>query len=340
MKISSRVFHRTSLNLAGLYLAIIMCISLVFSIAQYRLSTDEIDRAYRRQENFSMHQPQFADSPDGQQLIQQHERDLISVKHNLLIRLIGINIVILVGGGLLSYYLARRSLQPIEAAHEAQSRFTADASHELRTPLTVMQTEIEVALMNPKLNLDEAKKLLLSNLEELAKLTALSEGLLHLAQIDHNSVEYKKLDAKAVVEDAIARIKPMAAKKRIKFTKDLKSASIAGNHVSLTEAVVTLLENAVKYSPAGSTVQITSNIRSKHYELSVKDTGIGIKATEQAHIFDRFYRADHSRGKEAVNGYGLGLAIAKSIVDSHGGQLSVKSTPGKGSTFTVSLPIA
>jgi signal transduction histidine kinase len=260
-------------------------------------------------------------------------------KERLLARLVMTNIVILVGGGLLSYYLAARTLRPIEEAHEAQSRFTADASHELRTPITAMRSENEVALMDPKLTLEQAKQQLKSNIEELEKLTALSEGLLSLAQRGNTELPGHKILVKNVVNNAVNQVTPLAEKKNISIKTDvLKSATIWADEVSITEALITLLDNAVKYSDPSMVVHVTVTRVAKNVEIAVSDTGIGIPGSDLPYIFDRFYRADLSRTKQGTNGYGLGLAIAKNIVDANKGSLTVTSQVGQGSTFTLSLP--
>jgi signal transduction histidine kinase len=264
-----------------------------------------------------------------------------AAKNRIVNRLVLTNIIILVGGGLLCYYLAKRTLTPIEEAHEAQNRFTADASHELRTPIAVMQSEIEVALMNPKLNLKTAKDILKSNLEELAKLTALSEGLLSLAKVQHGKLEVSKIKAHSVVQLALAAVLPLANNKHISIKNQVDtSVNVLAHESTLKEAVIILLDNAIKYSPDRTEIIVDSIQKHQTVVINIKDQGVGIKASDLVHIFDRFYRTDTSRSKDAVSGYGIGLAIAKNIIDLHSGEISVSSTPGKGSTFSFSLPAA
>ena len=115
---------------------------------------------------------------------------------------------------------------------------------------------------------------------------------------------------------------------------------MSGDHLSLREALVTILDNAVKYSLDKSEVNVTAAKKQGNVEIKIADHGIGIKAADQPYIFDRFYRADTARSKHHADGYGLGLAIAKNIVEMHGGRITVSSRPGKGSVFTVALPAA
>ena len=334
--------HQGSLKLAGLYLGILVTISIFFSATLYQTSMQELERGLRRP-------TAVINGPIGpgfstnirQQLIAEREVQYDEAQERILNNLVIINLIILIGGGALCYYLALRTLKPIEEAHEAQSRFTADASHELRTPITAMRTENEVALLDPKLSLAEAKKQLQSNVEELEKLTTLSEGLLRLAQIENNHLEKVPVSAKAIAHTAIERVVPRAELGNILIKSQVQTnVEVRVDEVSLTEALVTLIDNAVKYSPNKSEITVKVMQQQKHVMFKVTDKGIGIRADELPHIFERFYRADTSRTKQKIEGYGLGLAIAKSIVDAHGGHLAAQSKPGKGSTFTLTLPLA
>lgn len=336
--------HKPSTRLAGLYLAIIMAISLFFSVNVYQLSLREFNRGVSLGNQIM---GPATGTPEGgvwtmvqERLETEHDRRYALAQQSVIARLILINLAILVGGGVLSYYLARRTLQPIEEAHEAQSRFTADASHELRTPIAAMQSENEVALMSPDLTLDKAKGLLASNLEELGRLTALSEGLLRLAQLEHSSLDYERLSVDDVVQHAIDRVLPLAEKKHILVhPKGSKGLRLHGDATALTEAIVILLDNAIKYSPEKTEVIVSARKEQRTVTIAVRDSGPGIKATELPHIFDRFYRADAARSKQKVSGYGLGLSIAKNIVDLHGGKITAQSTPGTGSEFMIVLPV-
>ncbi|MDB5186291.1 MAG: putative Histidine kinase [Candidatus Saccharibacteria bacterium] len=334
------MFHSRSVKLAGLYLAIIMAISLFFSANIYQLSVQELERGIRRPgPSFNLPVDDNFPTRLRNQLLNEREQQFQEAKDRVLGRLLVINLFILVGGGALSYYLALRTLKPIEEAHSALERFTADASHELRTPITAMRSENEVALMNPKLTLPHAKQQLQSNIEELEKLTDLSEGLLRLASIENNDLPQEELSAETIVQKAVARVLPRAEKKNILINSKINTdANVIGDEASLVEALVILLDNAIKYSPEqiGITVQVDKE--QKNVVFRVIDKGIGIKETELPYIFDRFYRADTSRTKQKIHGYGLGLAIAKNISEAHNGSLTATSAPGKGSTFILTLP--
>lgn len=338
--------HQPSLRLAGLYLTIIMAISLFFSFNVYQLSMQEFSRGVQNAKPIiASYQEQALVNEESilsrikARLQAEYQAQYDAAKRRVLVRLTFINLTILVGGGFLSYYLARRTLKPIEDAHEAQSRFTADASHELRTPLTAMQSEIEVALMDPKLTLQQAKGRLKSNLEELAKLTALSEGLLRLSHLENKEIQKEPTELEQLASQAVSRVLPRAEAKNILIASKVPAGlGILADKISLTEALVILLDNAIKYSPDKTEITVTASSSPRHVSLSVHDHGVGIKATELSHIFERFYRADSARSKQHIQGYGLGLAIANDIVSLHGGTIGVQSQPGKGSVFTISLP--
>ncbi len=335
------MFHEASNKLSAVYLAIIMAISIFFSANLYQLSVAEFNRDYGRQQNLLDHSQVLPPSQDAiNRFLSARLQQYAEAKQRILVRLIIINCAIFVSGGFISYYFARRTLRPIEEAHEALERFTADASHELRTPITVMQTEIEVALSDPDLTLPEAREQLESNLEELAKLTKLSEGLLRLAQLDNNSMDQTKTKVSAIISTAVDHLKPLADKKHITITQPKTSEiSVNANQSSLSEALIIIIDNAIKYSPENSTVKIRTRKDGQKLAIKVIDQGSGIKKIDQAHIFDRFYRSDKARTKQTTPGYGLGLSIAKNIVELHHGTIQVESTLHKGSTFTVYLPL-
>lgn len=341
--------HKPSLRLAGLYLAIMMAISLFFSASIYQLSIQEVDRGLRGviasnsgpRAGVMVAPFEVSVLPETirQKLADEREAQYQEARSRIIRRLVTTNLFILVAGGILSYYLARRTLGPIEEAQQAQSRFTADASHELRTPIAAMRSEIEVALMNPKLTLANAKAQLQSNLEELARLTTLSDGLLRLARLEDHTIGQSKTNVDAIIRRAVDRVLPLAEAKRMLITLPTQvHIPLKGDEDSLVEALVTVLDNAVKYSPEKTEVTVRAHAEKHQAIIRITDHGIGIKATELPHIFDRFYRADSARTRQQIQGYGLGLAIAKNIIEAHGGTITATSTPGRGTIFTITVP--
>jgi signal transduction histidine kinase len=318
-----------------------MSISMIFSLGFYQVSVSELERGIRRPPGSPISQIMRTRNAELLNVLVDEQEDAVVIaRSRLQANLILINIFILLGGGMLSYVLARRTLKPIEEMHEAQSRFTADASHELRTPIAAMRLENELALDDDSLTIKDARELLKSNIEELDKLTKLSEGLLQLAQLDNDSIKTQSIKVRSIVVQAVERITSESkAKKQTIVTKKIDGGIIAVNEVAAVEALVTILDNAVKYSPNKSEIHVTTKRSKTALEISVKDSGVGIPENAQAHIFDRFYRADDSRNKETADGYGIGLSIAKSVVESHGGTISVESSVGSGSIFTISFPV-
>lgn len=330
------MFHSAALRLTGWYLAIIVAISILFSAALYRVSSNELGRNATRQIGY-FNNLLGPDEFDNYTTLRQHQlgEDRNRLKANLAV----FNLMVLIGGGAVSYWLARRTLEPIEDALAAQSRFAADASHELRTPLTSIQSENEVALRNPKLTKADAISILKSNLEEVAKLKLLSDGLLKLAAGDVKVGDYQKLSVKQIVQTATVRLAKPANQKRIKIVDETKQMFVRGELTSLSEVLNIFIDNALKYSPPGSKVTIRSQKRHKYIVISVIDEGKGIAAGDLPNIFKRFYRADTSR-TSSTGGHGLGLAIAKKIAEAHNGHIEVTSQPDKGSTFSLYLPCA
>ncbi len=330
------MFHSAALKLTLWYLGIIMLLSIGFSLVVYNIVSNDLEGNAQRQIAFFNQTLTPLDFGSYSLLRQQQlSDDRTHLKQNLLF----FNVGVLGLGGAASYFMARRTLRPIEEALDSQTRFTADASHELRTPLAAMQTEIEVALRGrSRLSKNQLLEILDSNLEEVAKLKALSDGLLRLAQQNVQPAEGVNASLKAVIKEATERLTKAASVKSVKITNTTKDTLLKGDHQSLVELFAILIDNAIKYSPRGSRVRLTSRRRGKATYISVSDSGQGIETADLPHIFERFYRSDSSRSKQMTEGYGLGLALAKKIADLHHGVIEVKSAPGRGSTFTVRLP--
>ncbi len=324
------------------YLALIVVLSLIFSSALYRVSTQELDHLEARQKaqqrlfDTALLAPAQRISVNA--FFDARTKETERSKDAIALNLAYFNLAVVVLGGAAGYALARRTLHPIEEAVEAQKQFTSDASHELRTPLTAMKTEIEVALRDQHLSALEAKRLLKSNLEEVGKLESLSDGLLKLARPDRSLKQVEKMSLRSLVADIVRRLQRQAATKQIHVVQDVADVTMEGEAWGLTELITILLDNALKYSPPNSTVTLTAKSVHKSVVLTVADQGPGIAANDLPHIFKRFYRADQSRSKTAIEGYGLGLSIAERIVVLHGGEMSVKTDVGQGSVFTVKLP--
>jgi two-component system sensor histidine kinase CiaH len=336
------MFQSATLKLTAWYLLILMSISLIFSLVIHNIATTELhDRLDKLQTRFEHEADRVSFNiplPDRLDYIALRNAQYEAASKNLAIQLIYVNLFILAIGGAGSYFLARRTLRPIEEAHEAQSQFVSDASHELKTPLAVMKTELEVALNDKNLKIGEAKELLRSNLEEVNKLSILSATLLLLSQLDHDSLEKEKVSLNDITKQIIKKYDKSG--RRITFTASHKEYSVFANRTSLEELITILIDNALKYSPNKSLITIKTGKLNKNALFEITNTGKGIAATDLPHIFDRFYRADSARTKNsAKDGHGLGLSLAKRIVELHGGELSASSAPDHATTFTFLVPL-
>jgi two-component system, OmpR family, sensor histidine kinase CiaH len=317
-----------------------MIISIGFSITIYQISYNELNRGLNRQTTILRTLPLFSpdQSPDFERI---RLMQLSESNNNLRTNLIYFNLSILFFSAIACYFLAKRTLGPIEEAVEAQNRFTADASHELKTPLAAMKAEIEVTLRDKSLTLAKSKTILQSNLEEIQKLESLSKALLALSRFKTDANKnFKPVSIEDVICQSYERISKLADKKSIKFKNSLKNISVLGEEQSLIQLFTILLDNAIKYSPENSNIYISISDKKNYAVVKIKDSGCGIDPIDLPHIFDRFYRADASRCKVKTEGFGLGLSIANEIVNLHNGKISAQSKNKKGSEFTIKIPIA
>lgn len=335
------MFKKTRLKLTFWYLIIIMLISISFSIFIYGMLSREVERFafvqhLRIERRFRPRS--FNISPPFQ--LPQEEIELIVESKQRIIMMLGVvNLIIFVFAGGLGYLLAGKTLDPIRVMVEEQNRFISDASHELRTPLTSLKTAMEVALRDKNMNLSEAKNLIIDNIEETNKLQRLTEDLLQFTQYGQLSdITPEIVSLSHIVKSAIHQVEPLAKNKSIFIENKIEESKIQVNKKSIIDVIVILLDNAIKYSPEKSSLVIKSKKTEKHIHILVQDQGLGIEEKDIPYIFNRFYRSDTARKKNTSNGFGLGLSIAKRIIELHGGKISVESHIGKGSLFTLSLP--
>jgi heavy metal sensor kinase len=229
-------------------------------------------------------------------------------------------------------------LARLEGSFGAVRRFSADAAHELRTPLTILKGEIEVALRS-SLAPREIRETLVSCLEEVDRLNSVVEDLLLMARMEGNALSADPLPVNLaeVLEDAAPALSELAARAGNKLTIAAAPAlRVQGYDALLFRLVFNLSENAIKYTQVGGKVEVTLEQQDGSAILQVKDNGPGIAPQAQEHLFDRFYRADPAR---EGSGTGLGLALVRSIVQLHQGQIQLSSTLGEGSCFRISLPL-
>lgn len=230
-------------------------------------------------------------------------------------------------------------IERLERSFREMQRFTADASHELRTPIAIVRTEAEVAFAKP---LDDAEKqnLLGNILEECERLGHITEQLLTLSREDAGigRMVREPVDLAAMASETAEVMRPLAdAKGQRLEVKAEEGAIVHGDPTRLRQVFYNLLDNAIKYTPEGGQVEVTTEFADSTVQLTVHDSGIAIPAEHLPHVFDRFYRVDKARSR-AQGGSGLGLSIVQSVVAAHGGRVEIGSHAGEGTTLRVSLP--
>ncbi|MBI5237406.1 MAG: HAMP domain-containing protein [Deltaproteobacteria bacterium] len=225
----------------------------------------------------------------------------------------------------------------LEASFTRQKQFLSDASHELRTPTSIIKSFCDVTLGRTR-SADDYREAIKKISETVNRMCGIINRILVISRLDGKEMRFSpsKVDLLETLKDVVRLIEPMAAGKGVRITLEHGVASVSGDREGLTEVFTNMVENAVKYNKQGGSVYITAAEEADTAVVTVKDTGIGIPAGETNKIFDRFYRIDESRSRTI--GSGLGLSIVRSIVESHGGSIDVKSTVGIGSEFTIRLP--
>ncbi len=227
----------------------------------------------------------------------------------------------------------------LEHSFERQRQFVQDASHELRTPLAAIRTNIDVTEMDPDASVEEYRELVGTIKGQTERLTRLSEDLLLLTREDNDSLEQEPLDLRSVAGEVIRQLSPVASAREVSL--DLRTNGLVeaeANPDLVYRCVLNLVDNAIKYSGAGSSVTVTTEGAANRAIVRVADTGPGIAPDDLPRIFDRFYRVDKGRSRRE-GGTGLGLAIVRELAESQRGTVVATSEPGKGSVFTLSLPI-
>jgi heavy metal sensor kinase len=228
----------------------------------------------------------------------------------------------------------------LEVSFRQIRQFSADASHELRTPLTITKGETELALRRPR-QAEDYRVVLESNLEEIDRMSRIVDELLFLSRADLGEIKLKMLPVQ--LDDLVREIQQQAlvlGQERNIHTvlKAIEPVVVQGDDLRLRELLLNLVDNAVKYSQEGQTVELSLLVVGNQGKLVVRDHGIGLAPEDQGRIFDRFYRTDEARA-HAAKGTGLGLAICKWIVEVHHGTIEVQSAVHGGSCFTVFLPL-
>lgn len=241
--------------------------------------------------------------------------------------------------GLASWWLAGRTIDPAQRAWEQQQVFIANASHELRTPLTLIRASTEYALRKP--GSPDQGELLQTVLQDVDYMNRLVEDLLLLSRLDARRLQLEKsaISLPALLEDLAGQFGRLAAEKGVELSIPQPQGAVLGDPTRLRQVILVLLDNALRHTPEGGRISITTRSLSKQVEIIVSDTGRGIPAAAIPHIFDRFYQASQP-GEEGARSNGLGLSIARGLIDAMGGSITLESQVGVGTRVTIRMPSA
>lgn len=328
------MFSKARIRLTLLYSAVFLACFWAFSFGLYIWS----ERSFEVEIGEKMAQNTSAAGVDlGEIVIDINEVALDQLKFGLIM----LNLLLLFIIPAVSWYLTGKAFEPVRKAHEMQRQFVADASHELRTPLTIVQSEMEMALKKERCA-GEYRAVLQSSQQEIMRLSDLAERLLFLARHDdgQDKLVFESIDLTDLVSTVLAAHRTPLGEKGLflAFNPPEESVTVEGDPLMLSRLFANLVDNAIKYTPNGGRIAVTIMVREAKVLVEIADTGIGLGPELHEKIFARFTRADASRGE--TKGHGLGLAICRAIAERHAGTITVASSPGQGSTFTVTLPRA
>ncbi len=317
-------FQRARIKLAAFYTLGVLVLMVIFSVSVYVLfSRNAVDNLEYQ-------------GPGRDQGASVETQVVANAQHRLqTILLIMDGLVVFLAAGV-SYYVAGKALQPVENAYTAQKKFAADAAHELRTPLTIMKTGAETVLAGG--SREEYEKYIQDSLEESEFLAGVVNDLLFLARSANNKTNFSSLDLGELVRKQAQFMMPYAKTKNVALTcLPAGRIIVNGNPDHLRRLLNNLIKNAIDYNRENGKVEVSLRESKDRVTMQVADTGVGIGAPDLDRVYDRFYKADPARSG-AGGGAGLGLSIAKEIVEAHKGKLDVKSTPSEGTLVTVQLP--
>lgn len=321
-------FFRARLILFGWYMLISFLLLTVFTIVAFQAEKQSFDQIDQMLSN-------RIQRPVVSALL---EKRLSEFTGNFRERLLYFDIILFLFSSAASWFLSGKTLKPIEEMMLSQQEFSADASHELRTPLTSIIMELE-AIKRTQKRIPKELELSLDNIKyESFRMKHLVNNLLTLVRAKpHHQSGFETISLNSLAKKTYGSLKNQASEKKLAFFfEENEDLTVLGDIESLQQALTIILENAIKYTLSGKVMTKISKDQ-KMAKIEIVDTGIGIPQDEQLHIFERFYRV-HTRTK--IQGSGLGLSIAKKVIDEHKGKITVESVVDKGSVFTVYLPLA
>ncbi len=332
------MFTRVRLKLTLLYTTLFLVIFWLISLGIYLWMDNSLQQGYItqvRQRHQQLFFPEEFNQSHATVVTIAGDVALESLERTLFI-INGIALIIIPAA---SWFLTSKTLTPLQESNRRQRQFISDASHELRTPLSIISGEMEIAL-NKNRSAAYYRQVITSAREEIDKLTALIQQLLFIAKGDTHQLDrqFQSVDITDLINTILSEYQPSIRRQKLHLTFNPpdQSLTVFGHPVMLKTLFSNLINNAIKYTPTKGKINVSITSQNKTVSISVADSGIGIPQEHQAKIFNRFYRIDESRS--GTQGFGLGLAMSKLIVDQHHGRIQVASQPGQGSTFTVTLP--
>jgi signal transduction histidine kinase len=289
---------------------------------------------------------QVVTNPEGSQVLGiiqlgRSVEDLYTALEVLRNLLVGLGLVTLIAAAAGGLFMAERALIPTRRAFARQQTFIADASHELRTPLTLLKADAEVLLRSSESLAAEDAELLEDIVVEADHLNNIATNLLELARLDAGSLPLEReiIDLTELGRRSIRRVRVLASEKKITLKERFGlELLVNGDGQLLEQATLILLDNALKYTPTGGTIILSTRQAEGNAWLEVSDSGIGIAAEHLARLGERFYRVDKARSREE-GGTGLGLALAQGIITLHQGRFEIESVPGQGTKVSLGLPL-
>ncbi len=265
--------------------------------------------------------------------------DTAQQKQQLFYSLLLIPVLLLLLFAVVALPLSRQLTKPVQSAWDAQRNFIADASHELKTPLTVILANLSILQKNRQKTIEDCEGWLESTQEEAQQMRKLVEEMLLLARTEDEqpTTVFSTVNLSEMLEKTIMTIEPMAFESGVTLSTDImENITAACSETHIRQLMMILLDNAIKYAGGEKKVTVTLAQKQDRCELRVNNTGAPISAEALSHVFDRFYRGDATR---TTKGFGLGLSIAKKIVEMHKGTVQVLSNEADGTTFVVKMPI-
>ncbi|MPM36368.1 Adaptive-response sensory-kinase SasA [bioreactor metagenome] len=259
---------------------------------------------------------------------------------NLILTFLAVALLMLVVIFFISRFFANKAIAPISEAFEKQKQFIGDASHELKTPLAVINTNVDVLLSNGEDSINSQKKWLNYIKSEVERMSKLTNDLLYLTQMDYSDIKmiFSNFNLSETVENVILTMEAVIFENNIVFNYNIdENLIVHGNNEQIKQVIMILLDNALKYTELNGNIDLSLKRVNGNAVLSITNTGQGISEVHLTRIFDRFYRIDKSRERKS-GGYGLGLSIAKAILEQHDGKIYAKSIMNQSTTFTVELP--